>query len=67
MKTTRLVKTRVSTITMDTENRTLALDIRQTYTDNFEETFSQSFNLNVMPYDMAMSVICSLINPSKQK
>lgn len=35
--------------------------------DTFEEfNEEQVFNLEVVPYEMAMQVICSLINPQKK-
>ena len=52
---------------MDTETRILSLEISQLYTDNTIDHFKQDFNMNVMPYDMAMSVICSLINPVERQ
>lgn len=62
---TKLQTKRVSTITVDTENRNLSLKVTIDYSDGTADMFVQEFNLNVMPYDMAMSVICSLINPQK--
>lgn len=62
---TKLQTKRVSTITVDTENRNLSLKVTIDYSDGTSDMFVQDFNLNVMPYDMAMSVICSLINPQK--
>ena len=62
---TKLQTKRVSTITVDTENRNLSLKVIIDYSDGTSDMFVQDFNLNVMPYDMAMSVICSLINPQK--
>lgn len=68
MKTSqKIVKSRKSVITMDTETRTLSLEISQQYTDDTVDHFRQDFNMNVMPYDMAMSVICSLINPVERQ
>lgn len=68
MKTCKkIVKSRKSVITMDTETRILSLEISQLYTDNTIDHFKQDFNMNVMPYDMAMSVICSLINPVERQ
>lgn len=65
MKSQKLVVGRTSIIEMDTESRTLSLDIVNRYKDGTDDNFRQEFNLMVMPYDMAMSVICSLINPQK--
>ena len=68
MKTSqKIVKSRKSVITMDTETRILSLEISQLYTDDTIDHFRQDFNMNVMPYDMAMSVICSLINPVERQ
>lgn len=68
MKTNqKIVKSRMSTIYMDTEMLTLSLEITQRYTDDTADHFRQDFNMNVMPYDMAMSVICSLINPVERQ
>lgn len=64
---TKLQTKRVSTITVDTENRNLSLKVTIDYSDGTSDMFVQDFNLNVMPYDMAMSVICSLINPQKSQ
>ena len=66
MATKKIVKTRISTITMDSETKRLSLLITNGYTDGTDESFVQSFNLEVIPYDMAMSVICSLINPTRK-
>ena len=68
MKTNqKIVKSRKSVITMNTESRILSLEISQQYTDDTVDHFQQDFNMNVMPYDMAMSVICSLINPVERQ
>ena len=64
---TKLQTKRVSTITVDTENRNLSLKVTIDYSDGTSDMFVQDFNLNVMPYDMAMSVVCSLINPQKSQ
>ena len=52
---------------MDTEARLLSLVIVNVYQDGGSDEFRQDFNMNVMPYDMAMSVICSLINPQRRE
>lgn len=66
MTTKKIIITRTSTITMDTERKVLGLSITNRYTDGTEDSFFQDFNLEVVPYDMAMSVICSLINPTRK-
>lgn len=65
MKAQKVVVGRTSTIEMNTESRILSLEIVNRYQDDSYDKFRQEFNLMVMPYDMAMSVICSLINPTK--
>lgn len=65
MKAQKIVVGRISTIEMNTESRILSLEVVNRYQDGSDDKFHQEFNLMVMPYDMAMSVICSLINPQK--
>lgn len=67
MKASKMISKRTSTITMDTEARLLSLVIVNVYQDGGSDEFRQDFNMNVMPYDMAMSVICSLINPQRRE
>ena len=68
MKTNvKKVTKRIVTISTNTEKNILSLDITNFYVDDTSDLFSQEFNLSVMPYDMAMSVICSLINPVERK
>ena len=68
MKTNvKKVAKRIVTITANTEKNILTLDITNFYVDDTSDLFTQEFNLSVMPYDMAMSVICSLINPVERK
>ena len=66
MATKKIIVTRTSTITMNTETKRLDLYITNRYVDGTEDSFIQDFNLEVVPYDMAMSVICSLINPTRK-
>ena len=61
------VARRIVTIITDTEKNILTLEITNYYEDDTSYLFTQEFNLSVMPYDMAMSVICSLINPVERK
>ena len=57
---------RDSLISLDVKARKLTLKLVLTRDDKSAEDFSQEFNLDVIPYEMAMSVICSLINPQKK-
>lgn len=56
---------RESVITLDVEQRRLLLKLVITNSDGKVDCFEQSFNLDVIPYEMAMSVVCSLINPQR--
>lgn len=56
---------RESVIDLDVESRKLSLKLVVTNSDNKVDCFEQAFNLDVIPYEMAMSVICSLINPQR--
>lgn len=67
MKTpSKTIIRRESLITLDVEKRKLTLRVNLTDNTNIIENFSQDFNLDVIPYEMAMSVICTLINPQKK-
>lgn len=66
MATKKIIRYRTSTIKMDTDKKSLDLLVTNIYIDGTNESFSQNFNLEVVPYDMAMSVICSLINPTRK-
>lgn len=67
MKTpSKTIIRRESFITLDVEKRKLELRIVLTDNNNAVEDFHQDFNLDVIPYEMAMSVVCSLINPQKK-
>lgn len=65
--TVKKVARRVVTIDTNSEAASLSMKITNHYVDDSEDVFTQDFNLSVMPYDMAMSVICSLINPVERK
>ena len=65
--TVKKVARRVVTIDTNSEAASLCMKITNYYVDDSEDVFVQDFNLSVMPYDMAMSVICSLINPVERK
>lgn len=52
-------------ITQDVELSEISLAIEISFDDDTFEKHLQIFDLKVMPYDMAMSVICSLINPPR--
>ena len=65
--TVKKVARRVVTIDTNSEAASLCMKITNHYVDDSEDVFVQDFNLSVMPYDMAMSVICSLINPVERK
>ena len=65
--TVKKLKSRVVTITTNSEAGILSLEITNVNVDDTTDRFVQEFNLSVMPYDMVMSVICSLINPVERK
>lgn len=66
MKTqSKSIARRESVITLDVESRKLSLKLIISNSDGKVDCFEQLFNLDVMPYEMAMSVICSLINPQR--
>lgn len=39
---------------------------RVCFTDNTKETYIQTFNLNVIPYEVALSLCCQIVDNFKQ-
>lgn len=64
-KNVKSLTARKFVITQDVESSKISLAIEISFDDNTSERHLQVFDLKVMPYDMAMSVICSLINPPR--
>lgn len=64
-KNVKTLTTRKFVITQDVESGKIDFAIDISFSDDTSECHLQVFDLKVMPYDMVMSVICSLINPPR--
>lgn len=67
MKSQKTIKTRSFSIYQNFEARKIELSCVITFTDECSETFYQELNLDIMPFEMAMQIVCSLINPTPKK
>ena len=62
---TPLVKRATYLVDLDTEKRTVTLRVSRD-TDNGESSSIQVYNLDILPLDMVMSQICSLLMPKQR-
>ena len=53
---------RITTIDCDFKNRNVICDVN---IEGVDTPFQQVFNLDVVPFDVAMSVICDMLTPRK--
>lgn len=61
------LKSRSYLVNLEPERDMLTLVISDTYVDGEQERYDQDFNLRVMPLEMAMQIVCTMINPPKSK
>ncbi len=61
------LKSRSYLVNLESERNMLTLVISDTYIDGEQERYDQDFNLLVMPLEMAMQIVCTMINPPKSK
>lgn len=65
-KDIKTIKSRTFEISQNPELRRITLCTHVEFTDESVLDECQDFNLSVVPFEMAMSVICSIINPQSK-